>query len=183
MGLTLLSLGGDPWREALRYERAAIAAGEYWRLVTGHLVHGGWRHLLLNLAGLALMRLLFPRGYSGLEWCVIGLASLLAIDIGFWWLEPQLQWYVGLSGVLHGLLAAGAMAWWRIESKILAAALSSILIGKLCWEQLQGALPLSGGMPVIVDAHLYGAVGGLMAGVALHLLRTGSARVRPPHRA
>lgn len=177
LGLTLLSLGGDPWREALRYERAAIVAGEYWRFVTGHFVHGGWRHLLLNLAGLAIMRLLFPRGYSAAEWCLVVLTSLIAIDAGFWWLQPQLQWYVGLSGVLHGVLAAGAVAWWRTESKFMAAALSSLVVGKLCWEQLQGALPLVGDLPVIVDAHLYGAVGGAWVGLALQGLKVRKTKV------
>ncbi|MFL6551463.1 MAG: rhombosortase, partial [Povalibacter sp.] len=81
--------------------------------------------------------------------------------------EPQLQWYVGLSGVLHGALAAGAIAWWQHETRALASALTLVLVGKLCWEQWQGALPLSGDMLVIVDAHLYGAVGGLFAGVVL----------------
>ena len=79
-------------------------------------------------------------------------------------LEPQLEWYVGLSGVLHGALAAGAIGWWRHESKPLALALTAVLVGKLAWEQWQGALPLSGDMPVVVDAHLYGAIGGALAG-------------------
>lgn len=163
----LLALGGDAARLALRYERAAVLGGEYWRLVTGHLVHGTVAHLLLNLAGLVLIAGLFPRDYSLKEWLIVLLASLIAIDAGFVLFEPQLQWYVGLSGVLHGALTAGAVAWWRHETKPLAAALSAVLAGKLAWEQLQGALPLSGDMPVIVDAHLYGALGGLAAGLAI----------------
>jgi hypothetical protein len=79
-------------------------------------------------------------------------------------LEPQLEWYVGLSGVLHGALAAGAIGWWRHESRALALALTVVLVGKLAWEQWHGALPLSGDMPVVVDAHLYGAVGGALVG-------------------
>jgi rhomboid family GlyGly-CTERM serine protease len=165
--LILLSVGGDELRQALRYERAAIARGEYWRFLTAHLVHAGWRHLLLNAAGLLLIAALFPRDYRWRQWCLIALASIVAIDAGFWWLEPQLAWYVGLSGVLHGALAAGAVAWWRTESPWLAGSLSLILIGKLAWEQWHGALPLSGEMPVIVNAHLYGAIGGLIAGLML----------------
>ena len=45
--------------------------------------------------------------------------------------------------------------------------LSVVLVGKLAWEQWQGALPLSGDMPVVVDAHLYGAIGGALAGAWL----------------
>jgi hypothetical protein len=68
-----------------------------------------------------------------------------------------------MSGVLHGALAAGAVSWWRHESKPRALALIAILLGKLTWEQWHGALPFSGDMPVVVEAHLYGALGGALA--------------------
>jgi rhomboid family GlyGly-CTERM serine protease len=165
--VVLLSLTGETVTLALRYERAAVLRGEYWRLLTAHLVHGSLRHLLLNLAGLGLIATLFARDFRPLEWLWIGLASTLTIDIGFVFFEPQLDWYVGLSGVLHGLLAAGAVAWWRTEPKPLALALSLILVGKLAWEQTRGALPLSGDLPVVVNAHLYGAIGGVIAGLIL----------------
>lgn len=165
--LVLLSLLGESGRLLLRYEREAILQGDYWRLLTGHLVHGSWLHLFLNGAGLGLIVALFPDHYSPRQWLLIGLLSLVAIDVGFVFWEPQLTWYVGLSGVLHGALAAGGLAWWRHESKPLALALSVIFVGKLAWEQWQGALPLSGGMAVVVDAHLYGALGGAIAGTIL----------------
>jgi rhomboid family GlyGly-CTERM serine protease len=163
----LLGLGGESTRLALRYERSAILMGQYWRLVTGHLVHGSVGHLLLNVVGVGLIAALLSRDYSFRQWLWILLLSLAAIDVGFVFFEPQLDWYLGLSGVLHGALAAGAVAWWCHESKILASSLTAVLIGKLAWEQWYGALPLSGDMPVIVDAHLYGATGGLIAALIL----------------
>jgi rhomboid family GlyGly-CTERM serine protease len=168
--LVLLGLTGDTGRELLRYERLAVLHGEYWRLITGHFVHGSTQHLLLNAVGLGLVAALFPREYSLRGWLLILAGSLVIIDLGFVLLEPQLEWYVGLSGVLHGALAAGAIGWWKHESKLLAVALTALLVGKLAWEQWQGALPLSGDMPVVVDAHLYGAIGGALAGawLALH---------------
>lgn len=165
--VVLLSLLGDTGREWLRYEREAVLQGEYWRLITGHLVHGGWLHLFLNGLGLGLIVMLFPDHYSPRQWLLIALLSLCAIDAGFVFLKPQLEWYVGLSGVLHGVLAAGGVAWWRYERKPLALALSVIFVGKLTFEQLHGALPLSSGMAVVVDAHLYGALGGVIAGTIL----------------
>jgi hypothetical protein len=86
---------------------------------------------------------------------------------------------VGLSGVLHGALAAGALGWWRQESKPLALGLTAVLLGKLAWEQWHGALPLSGDMPVVVDAHLYGAIGGSLAGSFLWLQSRGWWAGRP----
>ena len=165
--LVLLALGGEETRHALRYEREAVLGGEWLRLLTSHLVHGSTQHLVLNCVGLLLIAALFPRDYSAGEWLMVGLASVAAISVGFVFLEPHLTWYVGLSGVLHGALAAGAVAWQRRESGLLAWALSAILVGKLVWEQVVGALPLSGDLPVVVDAHLYGAVGGLIVGLML----------------
>ena len=166
--LVLLSLLGESGRLLLRYEREAVLQGEYWRLMTGHLVHGGTQHLILNAAGLGLIAALFRHdGYSWRAWLLIALFSLASIDVALVFWEPQVTWYVGLSGVLHGALAAGAVAWWRHEPKPLALLLSAILLGKLAWEQWQGALPLSGDLPVIVDAHLYGALGGALAGFIL----------------
>ena len=163
----LLALGGETARLALRYEKSAAWGGEYWRLLTGHLVHAGAAHLLLNVIGVGLIAALFPRDYSPRQWLLILLSSAFAIDLGFVLFEPQLLWYVGLSGVLHGALAAGAIAWWQHETRPLALALTAILAGKLSWEQWHGALPLSGDMPVIVDAHLYGAIGGLVVAASL----------------
>ena len=84
---------------------------------------------------------------------------------------PDLHWYVGLSGVLHGLFIAGALRWMsraEIEGYVLAA----FLVVKLVWEQVYGALPMSvsgAGGPVVVDAHTAGAVGGLACAFAVLL--------------
>ena len=53
------------------------------------------------------------------------------------------------------------------EGVHLALLLSAYLVGKLAWEQRFGALPLSGDMPIVVDAHLYGSIGGAVAGFIL----------------
>lgn len=169
LGLVLLSLLGEGGRLLLRYEREAVLQGEYWRLITGHLVHGNTRHLLLNGAAVALIAALFQQDYSWRGWLLIALLSALAIDVAFVFWEPQITWYVGFSGVLHGALAAGAVAWWRYQPKPLALALSAVLVGKLAWEYWHGALPLAGDLAVVVEAHRYGALGGALAGFILWL--------------
>ncbi len=114
VGLLLLPLlGGQALRLAWRYQRDAVAAGEYWRLLTGHIVHLDATHALLNALGLVLLWGLFARAWSPLQWLFAVLVSLLAIDAGFWFLAPQLQWYVGASGLLHGIFACGCIALLR----------------------------------------------------------------------
>ena len=52
---------GDLAATALRYEREALRHGQWWRLLTAHLVHLGWAHLAMNALALVLLaRLLGP---------------------------------------------------------------------------------------------------------------------------
>ena len=171
--MATLESTGDAGRLLLRYPRDAILAGEWWRLVTGHFVHLGWAHLGLNVMGLVLMWTLFVADYTPRQWLIIVAGSIATIDAGFLLLNPELVWYVGLSGALHGVLAAGTLAHWRRREPdgwILAV----FLIGKLVYEQVVGVMPYSlksAGGPVVVDAHLYGAVGALIVTASLALLR------------
>jgi rhomboid family GlyGly-CTERM serine protease len=151
--------------DALRYERTAIAAGEWWRLLTAHWVHLSLEHALLNAAGLALLWVLVAREYTGLRWLLIVLASMVAIDAGLWFRDADVAWYVGASGVLHGVMAAGALGRVRRGERD-GWILGAFLVLKLCYEQLAGPMPMSAGLGrVIVNAHLYGAAGGLAAGL------------------
>jgi rhomboid family GlyGly-CTERM serine protease len=161
------------WREAarelLRYDRQEIAGGEIWRWLTGHFVHLGWQHLVLNLVGLALVWLLVGRRYGTKQWLYIIAISIAATGAGFWWLDTDLRWYVGLSGIMHGLLLAGAIQGFRWKPWE-SAAICVLIVAKLAYEQLIGPLPgseIAAGGAVVVSAHLYGAAGGLL-GAALY---------------
>jgi len=161
----LVALFGDAGRDALKYDRLSIEDGEYWRLLTAHFAHLGYTHLLLNMAGLVLVWLLVGRNYSSLQWIIVVSVSMTVISGAFWFVDTYMLWYVGLSGALHGLLLAGAVQGYRTfpsESVIICV----IVVGKLAWEQLAGPLPgsesVSGG-DVVVNAHLFGAIGGLAA--------------------
>ncbi len=169
----LLVATGDTGREWLRFERTTILDGQLWRLVTGHIVHLGLTHFLLNGAGLVLVWFLVGREFAGLEWLAIVAASIAAIDIGLWVLSPGLEWYVGLSGLLHGMLAAGILASWR-GRRAEASILGVVVLGKLAFEQLVGPMPGSEGTSggaVIVDAHLYGVIGGVILAAILIRVR------------
>jgi rhomboid family GlyGly-CTERM serine protease len=168
-----LMLSGDSGRDPLRFDRGSIAAGEFWRLLSGHFVHLGVSHTLLNLAGLVLVWFLVGRAWTWRQWLLLMAASVAAIDLGLWLGSPQLEWYVGLSGLLHGMLAAGIVAGLA-DRKYEALVLAIVVTGKLAWEQFAGPLPGSeatSGGAVIVDAHLYGVIGGAIAAAALVRVR------------
>ena len=167
----ILLFSGETGREWLRFERSGIAAGELWRLLTGHLVHLGVSHTVLNLAGLVLVWFLVGRAFDWKQWLWVMAGSVVAIDLGLWFGAPSLEWYVGLSGLLHGMLGAGIVAGIAARSGE-ALILAVVVAGKLAWEQFAGPLPGSettSGGAVIVDAHLYGVIGGTL--VAAMLIR------------
>ena len=164
--LLLLAAGGDAARGLLRYQRDAIAAGQWWRLLSAHWVHLGVRHALYNVAGLALLWAMLARLYTPWQWLLIVLAALLAIDAGLWLLRPDVLWYVGASGVLHGLWAAGALAEWRARLWHTWPLLLALIL-KLTVEHYSGRSVVLSGAPVVLIAHLYGALGGALAALAV----------------
>ena len=160
-----LALGGESATLLLRFERINIENGEIWRLLTANFVHLGWSHALLNIAGLALIWSLFGHRLSQTGWSIILISSLLGTTMGLLLFNPTLSWYVGLSGALHGLFIAGCVAEIKLKYRF-GIVLLVILVGKILWEQFQGPLPGTSdaaGGPVIVDAHLYGALAGFAA--------------------
>lgn len=147
--------------EALRFERTLLGA-EPWRLVTAHLVHLGWVHLALNLAGLAAIWALLGAQLRPGAWLVVLLVCALGVSGGLWALDPELDWYVGLSGVLHGMFVAGALAGLG-RARLFHALLLAGVAAKVAFEQLAGAdlgsAELVGGA-IVVNSHLYGALAG-----------------------
>jgi rhomboid family GlyGly-CTERM serine protease len=166
--LLIIQSGGSSAQWLLRYDRDGLAAGQWWRLLTAHVIHLGFEHALLDVAGLALLWALFAGDYTWRGWLLILGLSVAGVDAGLWLLSSTTQWYVGSSGVLHGVLAAGAVAHLRSRQPD-GWVLGLLLVGKLVYEQSAGALPLTAGGAVIVDAHLYGAVAGALAALLLRV--------------
>ena len=155
---------GEAARNSLRYERIALADGEWWRVLTGHLVHLGPAHTLLNLAGFAALVWLFLDEIRPREWLLSGAVAGVGIALGLYLRAPETQWYVGLSGVLHGWFALGAARTCTSRPQFGFVMLLGLCL-KLLWEQLSGTLPFTQALeigPVIVDAHLYGALAGAL---------------------
>jgi len=164
--LAIPEIFGEPARQALSFDRSALAGGEWWRLLTAHFVHLDAEHAFLNGLGVVLMWALFARDYSPWRWAAIYSGSALAVSVGLWFGNPELQWYVGASGALHGVMTAGTIAHLRrrdLDGWILAV----FIVAKLAYEQYAGALPFAGTSSTIVDAHLYGAIGGVVLGLFL----------------
>ncbi len=148
----------------LAYDRYALQGWETWRVITGNLVHTNGYHLLLNLAGLTLLWLLFAEHFSIFLFLKIFIWCCLGTSLGIYWYSPDLIWYAGLSGALHGVFAWGACR--DITKNILSGWL--LLLGvlvKVIYEQIAGSATSMAELidaNVAVDAHLYGTVSGIL---------------------
>lgn len=118
----------------LAFERASILHGELWRIITGNLVHTNTSHLLLNLGSVLAIYSLFCDHLDRCRLFTLMTLLWLAVGLGIWWWCPQTEWYMGLSGSLHGLFAWGAVqdiwAGRRTSGWMLLAG----LLMKLFWD-------------------------------------------------
>lgn len=91
----------------LQYDRAAIAQGDVWRLLTGNFTHWGHNHLFWDLSTFAFFLLALELGLIGerVRRGVLGfwiLFGSLCISLGVYWIEPHFDFYRGLSGLSVG---------------------------------------------------------------------------------
>ncbi|MFT4608029.1 MAG: hypothetical protein ACI8ZV_001716, partial [Chitinophagales bacterium] len=76
------------------------------------------------------------------------------------WLNPELDWYVGYSGVLFGVFLLAAIDLYKTE-QVIALLLGIGVCSKVVLEQTSSVAVTTSdfiGVPVIIDAHLYGVL-------------------------
>src|SRR5579862_7053662 len=100
-------LGGTALTTGLAYDRRAILSGAVWRLWTGNWVHLGVTHYALNAASLAAFSALCPERLCLRDWALRWSLLPAAVGLGLLLFAPSVQQYVGLSGVVYGLLFLG----------------------------------------------------------------------------
>lgn len=171
---TLLLLGGQHLADQLRYDRAAVAHGAWWLLLSGNLVHLGFWHLFLNVLSLVLLVLLCPEPLPLAEWLGRVLVIGTGMSLGLYWLSPGVQTYVGLSGLIYGLFAIG-LGQQAVRGDRIAIAALVFLAGRIGFELQYGATPgetrlIGGG--IVAESHLWGACSAILYGGATWLLHT-----------
>jgi rhomboid family GlyGly-CTERM serine protease len=142
--------------DALRWQSDALS-GQYWRLWTGHFVHLGFIHGLLNLLACLLIWLIFVADWRRID----GFLMFASLPLtGILLAGSELDWYVGLSGVLHGWFLLGAVRVWP-QQKVFAGLLLLGLAAKLYWEPQNPAAAIEMqwiGGPIAYVSHQVGAL-------------------------
>jgi rhomboid family GlyGly-CTERM serine protease len=165
-GLVVLT-AGPGWRfgaapAELIYDRQAIAAGEIWRLLTGHFVHSDLNHLAWNAAALLLIGSLLE-GFGRRQMGAAIVVGIVAVDLALWFGMPDLEKYCGLSGMLNALLVVALAEGWRRTRHSLFAGAALVSLLKLVVEAMMGqGLLVQTAWPSVPLAHVAGFLGGAL---------------------
>ncbi len=168
--ISILTLLGDTGREIFQYNRAHMENGEVWRIITGHFVHSGIEHTLLNLSGVCIFAFLFEDNSTSLKWWITLLAMMVLSSAAYYVIDSHIHWYVGLSGVLHGFFILGAIGEWH-NDKVISVVVLAAMIGKLIYGQVYGPPASTAemiGVPVYENAHFFGGILALIIGTVFY---------------
>lgn len=152
----------------VEYSRTLITQGEVYRLLSGNFAHSNWAHLAMNMGAVLVLWLLHSHFFTLLRyWLVVASLSVICA-LCLYVFEPSIGIYVGLSGTLHGMVIYGALHDIKAGEKTGYLLLLGTLI-KVAYEQYAGASADVAALiesRVAIEAHLYGALAGLVIGVS-----------------
>jgi membrane associated rhomboid family serine protease len=135
----------------------AVNDGQYYRLLTVALVHGGWVHLICNMLALFSIGTPIENFYGKNKYVFILLTSLVAGSLASYLFNPLNTYAVGASGMIFGLFGALAVTGKRMGANLKEA--STLIAVNL-------AIPFL--IPGIDwKAHLGGLIGGSLAALAI----------------
>ena len=159
----------------LEYDRTAIAAGEIWRLFSGHWAHYSFDHFFWDALAFGFLGIACEcRSRRRFLVCVI--ASAFAVSLSVWFCLPGMRDYRGLSGVDSALFALlvvelcreGILSGKREQVAVAAACLAAFLL-KISFELMTGnnvfVKSLESGAAGVPLAHIVGATVGLLVGL------------------
>jgi rhomboid family GlyGly-CTERM serine protease len=110
-------------------------ANEYYRFLTAHFVHTNGFHFSMNVGSLFIVALLHQQYYSWWQWLIASLLIALGISAVLFFFDQDVEFYLGLSGLMHGLLAVGIAT--DIKHKLPSGMIFlACLVGKLLYEQI-----------------------------------------------
>ena len=152
---------------ALEFDRQQILSGEIWRIWTGHLVHTNMLHLSLNIVAALIIYFAFFTKIKLCELLACGFVFSVLISVALLCVVPGLDWYNGLSGLLHALVVYfsirlarnGDTVYWVGVGAVWLKVLAETTRTNLVYENLIGD------MNVITEAHLIGAFIGTITAI------------------
>lgn len=171
----ILSPAADAWLfRSFAQANFLVAAGEWWRIFTAALLHGGMMHILFNMYALYLFG---PRleqqvgspAFAALYVATAGTGGLISYAFG-----ATSQISIGASGAIFGLLGAWMFVAWKMRHTP---------GGRSMFNQLGMLLAINLALPLFVGgidwrAHLGGLAGGILIAWLWSVLAVGKPNAR-----
>lgn len=176
-GLWLLEFADQASGHALdRYGIQAREVDGLPEILTAPFLHAGFAHLASNSVPFLVLGFLVLLG-GLVRWLATSLTSIVSSGLLAWLFTPSGTIVLGASGLIFGwltyLLARGL--WSRRPSQVVLAVVILGVYGGLIWGVLPGAAGISW------QAHLGGALGGVLAAWLLHRRPTVASVPRPTY--
>lgn len=155
------------WRDPLIYQREEIR--QLWRLWTGHWVHFGWPHFIVDTGLFLILGWMLERRHPRITYTSLVFMPLF-ISLVIYLFDPEMQRYAGLSALNLGLLLIVALQGWQRDWRDwFWPAVLVIYVAEIIFEIMSGGS--GGGMirfddpQVIVatSAHIAGAIYAVVA--------------------
>lgn len=158
----LQPITADLFRWGASSASAVVRDGEWWRLVTATVLHGGLMHLALNMYALWVAGLQVCRWFGNGPFLLIYWGSALAGSALSLHFSAQQAVSVGASGAVFGVLGALLAGVWQHRERVPKAVVTQLLTS----QGLFVAISLAQGFtrPGIDNA---AHIGGLLAGAAM----------------
>ena len=154
----LLQLVIPGYEEKLLLNRAYVESGQYYRLITVALLHGGLLHLGFNLYALHMLGTPVENYFGRWKYSIILFISLISGSLLSIYFNPANIYSIGASGMIFGLFASLALISKRVgvewRSILVVIGINFAIgfaIGGVDWR-----------------GHLGGLIGGTLATSVLH---------------
>lgn len=139
-----------------------VAAGEWYRLVTGGFLHGSLLHLGFNMYVLWILGKQLEPALGRVGFAAVYFSSMLAGSFGVMVLDPDAL-TVGASGAVFGLFGYAVVAQYVRGINPLQTGLGAVILLNLAFTFLVPGISIGG--------HVGGLLGGLVAGLLHDVVR------------
>ncbi|MFL5885059.1 MAG: rhomboid family intramembrane serine protease [Thermoleophilaceae bacterium] len=160
--------GGSRFVADLALNKAAVADGDWWRLITAGFLHYGLLHLAFNMLSLWIIGSILEPAVGRVRFALIYVVALLGGSFGALVVTPNAL-TAGASGAVFGLFGAVAVVMRNRGMNFMQSGLGFWLIFNLFLTFSARGISIGG------------HIGGLIAGtLAAFILVEGSQRLRVP---
>ncbi len=146
---------------------------QWWLVLSGHFAHISLPHMLANQVGIVIAALVAPAWMNRAGGLFLAAYLVVGLGLAIYVAVPDVQRYVGFSGVAHGWLMVAFYlspwlpVWLRIGVALAITAKivfeHSLAFDIAQWHGFYNAAP------VLTEAHLYGGILAMPA-ILLHLV-------------